>query len=48
MNIETFYKTLAKVLGEQTNTIITVKGICENGRKNSNNNARGIQELTGK
>jgi hypothetical protein len=33
MNVEIFYKTLAKVLSEKTKTDIRVKEIKEHGRK---------------
>lgn len=41
MNIQAFYKALAKVLSERTETEIKVKEITENGR--SSNYSQGVQ-----
>ena len=41
MNVQAFYKALARVLSERTETEIKVKEITENG--NSNNYSRGVQ-----
>ena len=41
MNVQAFYKALAKVLSERTETEIKVKEITENG--NNNNYSRGVQ-----
>ena len=41
MNVQAFYKALARVLSERTETEIKVKEITENGR--SNNYSRGVQ-----
>ena len=41
MDVQEFYKTLAKVLSERTETEIKVKEITENGR--SNNYSKRIQ-----
>ena len=41
MNVQAFYKALAKVLSERTEAEIKVKEITENG--NINNYSRGVQ-----
>ena len=41
MNVQAFYKALAKVLSERTETEIKVKEITENG--NINNHGGGVQ-----
>ena len=41
MNVQAFYKALARVLSERTEAEIKVKEIAENG--NSNNYSRGVQ-----
>ena len=41
MNVQAFYKALAGVLSERTETEIKVKEVTENG--NSNNYSRGVQ-----
>lgn len=41
MNVQAFYKALARVLSERTETEIKVKEIAENG--NSNDYSRGVQ-----
>ena len=41
MNVQAFYKALARVLSEKTETEIKVKEITENG--NGNDYSRGVQ-----
>jgi hypothetical protein len=43
MDVQAFYKALARVLSERTETEIKVKEITENGRNSGDNNRR-VQE----
>ena len=43
MDVQAFYKTLARVLSERTETEIKVKEITENGCKCDNDSNRRVQ-----
>lgn len=43
MDVQAFYKALARVLSERTETEIKVKEITENGGRSSGDNNRRVQ-----
>lgn len=44
MDVQAFYKALARVLSERTETEIKVKEITENGGRSSSDNNRRVQK----